>query len=133
RLRCLPGRCARDRHRRAATAAGIRAWRPCRARPAHAAGVVSPEPAKHEHRQADAADVRSHLRAGARPLVMRWLRQPDGPAERIGGKAAGLGRARAAGARVPDGFAIDAAAYDAAVRAAGGPWTVDEADPLPAL
>jgi len=64
---------------------------------------------------------------------MRWLLPLDAPADRIGGKAAGLGRARAAGVRVPDGFAIDAAAYDAVVRAAGGPWEIDANDPLPAL
>src|SRR5215475_7359377 len=64
---------------------------------------------------------------------MTWLAPLDAPAEHIGGKAAGLGRARAAGVRVPDGFAIDAAAYEEVVRAAGGPWPIDAQDPLPAL
>ena len=64
---------------------------------------------------------------------MKWIRPLDAPADEIGGKAAGLGRAKLAGVRVPDAFVVAASAYDAALKTAGGPWTIDDADPLPAL
>ena len=64
---------------------------------------------------------------------MTWIRALDAPAAEIGAKASGLGRAQKAGVRVPRAFVIDAGAYDAALKSAGGPWTIEPADPLPAL
>src|SRR5262249_33831243 len=55
-------------------------------------------------------------------------------ATRVGGKAAGLARARATGVRVPAGFVIAPAAYQEVVNAAGGPWPLSEGeDPVAQL
>lgn len=47
-----------------------------------------------------------------RPGAITWLGD-DAPADRFGGKAASLSRARQAGLPVPDGFCLDADALDA--------------------
>src|SRR5437763_13235100 len=56
------------------------------------------------------------------------------PAAEIGAKAAGLGRARGAGVRAPDGWVVSARAYEESLRAVGGPFALPATgDPLPAL
>ena len=65
RLGRLPARRPRARGRGAAAQAPLRPRRRGRPRPLEAARLLPPQPAEHLHRQADRADDRRRLRAGA--------------------------------------------------------------------
>src|SRR5687768_9039770 len=73
------------------------------------------------------------LRSSASVTESTYLRPLSASSAEIGFKAAGLHRAAEAGVRVPEGFVIAASAFDDAVRRAGGPFTIPDHDPLPAL